>query len=334
MRILILGGTLFLGRHLVDAAVERGHEVTLFNRGKTNPGLFPDVERLHGDRDTGDLDALKGRRWEVVVDTSAYVPRVVSASAALLADAAEHYTFVSSLSVFTPPSKDLLTEGDPVSTPADETSEDVKAYYGALKALCERAVEGAMPGRALVVRSGLLVGPYDPTNRFTYWVRRVARGGEILVPATDDPVQLIDARDAAAWMIAAAERRLAGTFHVTGRQLPFPAMLEECVAAAGSKPRFVWVDEDFLGDRGIEPFADIPLWLALGRNPDWRGFFRADVSKALANGLTRRPLRETARDILDSSDRTVGTTFGTEVAPAGLDPAREAEILESWRTRA
>jgi 2'-hydroxyisoflavone reductase len=191
-----------------------------------------------------------------------------------------------------------------------------------------------MPGRSLALRSGLLAGPHDPTNRFTYWARRVALGGEILVPATDDPVQLIDARDAADWTIAAAEERLAGTFHVTGRPFPFPAMLEECAAAAGSRPRFAWVDEGFLVDRGVEPFADIPLWLALGRNPEWRGFFRADVSRALAHGLTLRPLRETARDILGSAGQEAGITFGTGVRPAGIDPAREAELLEAWAARA
>jgi 2'-hydroxyisoflavone reductase len=334
LRILVLGGTLFLGRHLVEAGLARGHEVTLLNRGRTNPGLFPEVEKLRGDRDAGDLDALRGRSWESVVDTSGYVPRVVRQSAELLADAVEHYTFVSSLSVFTPPSKEGLSERDPVSTIEDETSEDVQAHYGPLKALCERAVEETVPGRVLNLRSGLLVGPHDPTSRFTYWVRRVARGGEILVPATVQPVQLVDVRDLARWTVELAERRLAGTLHATAPPIPFPEMLDACVVASGSDARLVAVEEDFLLEHGVEPFADLPLWLALGRNPDWRGFFLADVAQAVAHGLTFRPLEQTAADILASGDEAPGVKFGVDVPPAGMDPAREAEVLEAWKAAA
>jgi len=308
--------------------------VTLFNRGRTNPELFPEVERLRGDREAGDLDALRGRTWDAVVDTSAYVPRVARASAELLADAVEHYTFVSSLSVFTPPSKQGLTEQDPVSTIADETSEDVQAHYGPLKALCEHAVAEAMPGRVLNLRSGLLIGPHDPTNRFTYWVRRIARGGDVLAPGTIEPVQLIDARDVADWTIDSAQRRLSGTFHVTGEPIPFPVMLAECLAAGDGDARLVEVEADFLLEQGVEPFADVPLWLALGRNPEWRGFFLADVAKAVAHGLAFRPLRESARDILASPGSGAGVKFGVEAPPAGLDPEREAELLEAWKARA
>jgi 2'-hydroxyisoflavone reductase len=334
VRVLILGGTLFLGRHLVEAALARGHEVTLFNRGQTNPGLFREVEKLRGDRDAGDLDALRGRRWDSVLDTSGYVPRVVRHSAELLANAVEHYTFVSSLSVFTPPSKQGLTERDPVSTIEDETSEDVQAHYGPLKALSERAVEETMPGRALNLRSGLLVGPHDPTNRFKYWVRRVARGGEVLVPGTVQPVQLVDVRDLARWTVELAERRLVGTFHATAPPIPFPELLDACVVASGSDARLVAVDEDFLLEQGVEPFADLPLWLALGHNPDWRGFFLADVAKAVAHGLTFRRLKETAADILASGDEAPGVKFGVDVPPAGMDPVREAEVLEAWKPTA
>ena len=182
MNLLILGGTVFLGRHLVEAALARGHAVTLFNRGQHNPDLFPEVERLRGDRD-GDLQALEGRRWDAVVDTCGYVPRVVRASAEMLAPNVDHYTFISSISVYADTSKPGIDEQAPVGTLDDPTTEEVTGEsYGPLKALCEQAAEAAMPGRVLNIRPGLIVGPHDPTDRFTYWVRRVAEGGEVLAP--------------------------------------------------------------------------------------------------------------------------------------------------------
>jgi len=182
MKILILGGTVFLGRHLVDAALARGHEVTLFNRGQHNPELYPDVEKLRGDRD-GDLMALEGRRWDAVIDPSGYVPRIVRASAALLAPNVGHYSFISSVSVYGDTRTPGMDESTPVATMEDPTNESVQEYYGALKALCEQSVEAAMPGRALSIRAGLIVGPHDPSDRFTYWPRRVAQGGDGAVRA-------------------------------------------------------------------------------------------------------------------------------------------------------
>jgi nucleoside-diphosphate-sugar epimerase len=335
VRVLVLGGTLFLGRHLVETALARGHEVTLFNRGRTNPDLFPEVEKLRGDREASDLDALRGRGWHAVIDTSGYVPRVVRESAELLADAVGHYTFVSSLSVFSPPSKHGLGESDPVTTMEDERNEDVQVSYGPLKALCERAVSEVFPDRALNLRPGIIVGPHDPTNRFDYWVRRLARGGDVLAPAPpEQPVQLIDARDLADWSVRLAELRQAGTFHAVGEPSSFASMLEECQAAAGQCARIVWVDEDFLLEQEIEPFADLPLWLATGRNAEWSGFFLADVSKAVEHGLSFRRLRDTARDVLASDDEPTGVTFGAEVPPAGLRPERETEVLEAWKAAA
>lgn len=334
MRILVLGGTLFLGRHVVEAALGRGHEVTLFTRGRTNPELFPGVEKLRGNRD-GDLSALAGRTWNAAIDTSGYVPRVVRASAELLTDSVEHYTFVSSLSVFTPPAKHGLAEDDAVTAMDDESNEAVGEFYGPLKALCERAVESALPGRTLVVRSGLLVGPHDPTNRFTYWVRRIAAGGDVLAPAPpEQPVQLAEVRDLADWMIRMAEQRQAGTFHATDEPTTFRRMLEDCRAAAGSDAHVEWVDETFLLEQGIEPFSELPLWLATGSNPEWGGFFLADASRARAHGLAFRPLRESARDILAEPEERGATTFGTGLAPAGLSRRRERAVLEAWRARA
>jgi 2'-hydroxyisoflavone reductase len=334
VRVLVLGGTLFLGRHVVEVALRRGHDVTLFNRGRTNPDLFPAVEKLRGDRD-GDLSSLAGRGWDAAIDTSGYVPRIVRASAELLADAVEHYTFVSSLSVFTPPTKHGLAEDDRVTTIEDESSESVGDFYGPLKALCERVVESVLPERALVVRSGLLVGPQDPTNRFTYWVRRMAAGGEVLAPAPpEQPVQLADVRDLADWTIRMAEQRQAGTFHATDEPTTFRRMLDECRAAAGSDAHVDWIDETFLLEQGIEPFAELPLWLATGNNPDWGGFFLADASRARAYGLSFRPLRETARDILAEREQQAATTFGTGLTPAGVAPTREKAVLQAWRARA
>ena len=331
MRILVLGGTLFLGRHLVESALARGHEVTLFNRGRTGPDLFPDVEKLRGDRDSGDLQALRGRSWDAVIDTCGYVPRIVRESAEALAETVGLYVFVSSLSVFTPPAKQRLTERDPVTRLDDERSEDVQAHYGPLKARCEQVVEEVFPGRALNLRSGLLIGPHDPTNRFGYWVHRVARGGDVLAPDPRvQPVQLVDARDFSDWTIRLAESRATGTFHATGEPVAFEEMLAECRAAAGSDARFVWVPEAFLLERG----AELPLWVAPVTNVEWRGFFDVDVTKALVHGLEVRPLRDSARDVLTAAEPPPRSKFGVQMPPAGLDPDRETELLEAWKAAA
>ncbi len=322
MKLLVLGGTLFLGRHLVEAALGRSHAVTLFNRGHTNPDLFSEVEKLRGDRD-GDLSALEGRRWDAAIDTSGYIPRVVRASAELLAGAVEHYTFVSSLSVNMPSFKIGLTESDAVHELEDEASEDVNAHYGPLKALCEQAVENALPGRALHLRSGLIVGPHDPTRRFTYWVERVARGGEFVAPAPPEQrVQLIDVRDLADWTIRMAEARAAGTFNATGPVRTFLEMLDACRAAARSDAHPVWVPEEVLLAFG----ADLPLWLPLETQPEWAGFFAVSTARAAEHGLATRPLVESARDVLAAGE-TRTEKLGPRMPPAELDPALEARIL-------
>jgi 2'-hydroxyisoflavone reductase len=322
MRILILGGKLFLGRHLVEAAVVRGHEVTLFNRGQTNPELFPEVENLHGDRD-GDLSALEGRSWDSVIDTSARVPRWVRTSAELLADRVDHYTFVSSCSVYADTSRPGTDERAPVHTLEDETVEEITSAetYGALKALCESAAEESLPGRVLSVRAGLIVGPYDDSGRFTYWVHRIARAGDVLAPEPhDQPVQLIHARDLAEWILTMAEEERVGVFNATGPEQPLTMeqLLEECRAATGSEARIVWTDEQALVDQGVEAWTDLPLWLAPGSNREIAGFLAIDVSKAVAAGLRFRPLEQTVRDTLEQA----------ETKPeAGLDPVRERALL-------
>lgn len=338
MRLLVLGGTLFVGRHLVEAALERGHEVTLFNRGRTNADLFPQAERLQGDRD-GDLSALEGRSWDAVFDPSGYVPRVVRASAETLSESVGHYTFVSSGSVY-PFEHGSHDEQSPVEELEEET-EDVTKAYGALKALSEREMERVFPGRSLILRAGLIVGNYDWTNRFGYWVRRVAEGEEVLVPAPRDwTIQIVDARDLVDWALDMAERGEAGTFNAAGPEQPI--MIEELVETvkrqSGSDARFTWVDEDFLLDQGLEPFDDVPLWLALGRNPEHSSFYAMANAKALGAGLSFRPLEETIADTLawerGRSGHPLEKDYGAGGEVAALSAAREAEVLRTWRERA
>ena len=245
MKLLVLGGTKFLGRHAVDAALADGHDVTIFTRGQTNPELFPEVEHLQGDRD-GDLDALSGGTWDGVVDTSGYVPRIVRQSAELLRDRVGRYVFVSSISVYDDFSEPL-TEASPVAELEDPATEEIMENYGALKAACERVVEEIYGDRSARVRAGLIVGPYDPTDRFTYWPRRIALGGEVLGPGDPDaPVQFIDARDLAAWLVQARARR--PRRHVQrdrarAQPLTFRQLLDDMRETIGSDADVVWVDE-------------------------------------------------------------------------------------------
>lgn len=311
MNVLILGGTLFLGRHLVEAALARGHAVTLFNRGTSGATLFPQVEHLRGDRDGG-LAALEGRRWDAVFDTSGYVPRIVRASVGTLAPAIDHYTFVSSASVYADLDADHIDESAPLRRLDDPASEDVPAHYGALKAACERAVDEAMPGRALQVRAGLTVGPYDLTGRFEYWVRRVAEGGEVLAPGDPERiVQLIDGRDLAGWIVAMAERRQTGVYNATGPERPttMREVLEACRVAGDT--RLSWISESFLAEHEVAPFSEMPLWLPKPA----RGLLSLDVARALDAGLRFRPLAET---IVDTRRWSEAEALAGTVRPARL----------------
>jgi 2'-hydroxyisoflavone reductase len=333
MHLLVLGGTLFLGRHVVEAALARDHRVTLFNRG-TRPVAWAGVEQLTGDRDGG-LAVLDGRRFDAVVDTSGYVPRLVGASARRLVDAVGHYTFVSSASVYADLSASGIGEAARVRTIDDPTNEEIRTHYGALKALCERAVDDALPGRALHVRAGLIVGPFDASGRFAYWVRRVADGGEVLAPG--DPkrvIQFVHARDLAEWIVTMAETRRTGVFNATGpeRQCTMRDLLDVCRTASGSDARFTWVDDAFLVAHDVAPFTEMPLWLP----PSDAGLLALDVSKAIAAGLRFRPLAETVRDTLDwlrSSMRVAAPPMLASGASttAGLTDARERTLLDAWR---
>jgi 2'-hydroxyisoflavone reductase len=319
VKLLVLGGTKFLGRAIVEAALARGHEVSIFTRGRTNPDLFPEAQHLVGDRD-GDLSALEEGRWDAAIDTSGFYPRVVRASAELLAGRVEHYTFVSSVSVYA----DLTSppdESSRVGTMEDETIEEMGdefQYYGPLKALCEREVERAFPGAALIVRPGLIVGPHDPTDRFTYWPRRLARGGEILGPApAEERVQFIDVRDLAEWTVRMVEERRTGVFNAVNEGLEWSELL------AGAE--VTWVDSSFLLEQGVGEWMELPLWIA---DPAFAGHARTDVSRAVEAGLTFRPVEQTIRDTAEWD-----ATRGEYVPAAGLAPEREAELLDAWHAR-
>ena len=322
VKLLVLGGTKFLGRAAVEAAIEKGHEVTLFNRGQTNPELFPEVERLHGDRN-GDLSALSGRSWDAVVDTSAYLPQQARASAEALAGAAGHYLFVSSVSVYAdlsqPVDEDRPLDELPKGQPDDQLLDDF-SNYGPLKVLCERAAANAFGGPTAIVRPGLIVGPHDPTGRFTYWTHRVARGGEILAPEpAESQVQFIDVRDLGEWMVHLCEQRVEGPFNAANRDVTWKTLLETCRQVAGSDARFVWVDSQFLIEREVGQWMELPMWLH-----EDVGIHTTDVSRAIDAGLTFRPLDETVRGTLDYAEMTDG---------AGLDPQREAELIAAWKAR-
>jgi 2'-hydroxyisoflavone reductase len=324
MKILIIGGTRFLGRHLVNSALARGHQVTLFNRGKSNPGGFPDLETILGDREH-DLAQLSTRRFETVIDTCGYFPRLVRLSTQTLKDKVESYVFISSISAYADFSQIGITEDSPLATMPDETVEEITGgSYGPLKVLCEKAVEADFPDRVQVIRPGLIVGPYDPTDRFTYWPVRIARGGEVLAPEKPGvPIQIIDGRDLADFTLKLIEQKATGIYNATGPayELTFGAMLETCKQASGSDANFKWASAEFLAENKVEAWSDIPVWV-----PDTSedaGFSRVNVSKAIAAGLTFRPLAETVRDTLEwAKNRPSDYQWR-----AGLTAERESELL-------
>jgi 2'-hydroxyisoflavone reductase len=330
--ILVLGGTGFIGPHIVTAALARGHTVTLFNRGKTHPGLFPGVEKLHGDRD-GKLDALANRSWDAVIDPSGYVPRIVKMSAELLAPRIKQYVFISTISVYAKDDVVNPDESAPVETIADETSEDVKAHYGALKALCEKAVEAAMPGRVANIRSGLIIGPGDMTGRFTHWPTRLADGGEVLAPGDGStPVQYIDGRDLGAWLVRVVEDGTTGTMNALGpeKRVTMKAVLDECNRALGNKAQLTWVDAAFLDQQDVSGWSDMPMWV--DNHGDAAGFGTRQNAKAVKAGLTFRPIGDTARDTLAWLP-TLSEDERAKARSSGIKPDKEARVLAAWKAR-
>jgi 2'-hydroxyisoflavone reductase len=335
LSLLILGGTGFLGPAIVEEAVRRGHKMTLFNRGKTNPDLFPDLEWLKGDRH-GDIEALQGRKWDAVIDTSGYVPSHVDATASLLAGNAGQYVFLSSISVYADNSGPG-TEKTPVIELTDEVVATMKTireslqHYGGMKARCEMAAEAAMPGRVTNVRPGLIVGPMDRSDRFTYWPVRIRRGGEVLAPGDGtDPVQYIDVRDLGDWILTCIENKSVGVFNAVtpAGRFNMAELLHGIKSAFTTDATFTWAGAEFLQAQGINPWSHMPVWIPA--QGEYAGFHLHSSEKAVEAGLEFRPLAETARDTLAwfREARPADYEFGKT---AGISRKREKEVLEAWR---
>jgi 2'-hydroxyisoflavone reductase len=343
MKLLILGGTRFLGRHLAEQALQRGHQVTLLHRGRSGPGLFPEAQHLLADRD-GDLQVLAGGRWDAAIDTSAYVPRQVRALGPVLGPRVGHYQLVSSISAYASFDDGGSDEVAPTATLDDPSTEAITgATYGGLKALCEQAAQALFGTRCLVNRPGLLVGPHDPTGRFTWWVQRLQRGGTVLAPGDPAaPVQFIDARDAAAWMLLQAEHATAGVFNLTGpvatpaqpQPLTMGAFLDRARATLNPGASLQWVGERYLLDEGVAPWSDLPVWLPLAQC----GLHRTPLARAVATGLQTRPLAHTLMDTATWAAAHEAPHTAASTGPArpavGLGAEREAALLAGWAARA
>lgn len=328
LSVLILGGTSFLGPHLVHEFQDSGHQVTLFNRGSQS-NTFVHVEELRGDRD-GALQALQSRNWDVVIDTSGLLPRVVEASSKILANATKHYIYLSSISVY----KDFISQGIDEDYPLlelqDKTTEAVTdETFGALKASSEKIILDYFPNRALIIRPGLIVGPLDNTKRFSYWPLRMLKEGNMLAPgAPNQSVQFIDVRDLAKWIVKTAEKRLVGIYNATGPETPlsFEKLLHVCQEVTKNNVDITWVDEDFLITHQVQDWIELPLWLSYKRNRP--GFGTISIHKARNAGLIFRPLSETIIAILEEAK--INKAKNEKI---GLDPEKEQMILKSWKQR-
>lgn len=328
MKWLVMGGTRFVGRTFVEEALAAGHEVTLFNRGISAPDLFPQVEKITGDRaDANDLAKLSGRRWDAVFDPGGYVPRIVRMSALQLKDCVDFYVLVSTVSVYRDYSTVGIDESYPVGTLEDETIEEVTGgAYGPLKALCEQTVEEIFPGRALHIRAGLIIGPYDPTDRFTYWPARIQKGGEFIAPlGPDQRMQFIDARDIVRWALRLAQVRQGGVYNVTGDPLPIGEVFDTIISVTGASATPVYVDEKFLEQQQIEPWQELTMWIPAS-NQAFAHMNEIDIEKAKRAGLTLTPLRATVRNLLAWHNQR-----DLSQPPAyGLSTDKEQKALEAW----
>ncbi len=338
LKILILGGTGFIGPYEVRYAVARGHTVTVFNRGRHHADLPASVEHLVGDRN-GDLESLKGRDWDVVVDNPTTLPKWVRDSASLLAGHAGQYVFISTISVYADTSKPGMDEDTPVlpyqgSDPYAETRVTAE-LYGPLKALSEKEAEKWFPGKTTVIRPGLIVGPGDPSDRFTYWPVRIDRGGEVLAPGKPTgPAQIIDARDLSEWTVRMCEQADMGVYNATGPRAPlsFAEMLYGCraITSGSNDIRFTWVDSDFLAAQQVSAWSEMPVWVP--DTPENAGFARVSIERAVAKGLTFRPLAVTAGDALDWF-KTLPEERQAKLL-SGIDPVKEKRVLQAWHARA
>ncbi|MBX3410307.1 MAG: NAD-dependent epimerase/dehydratase family protein [Phycisphaeraceae bacterium] len=338
MKILILGGTGFLGPACVEAAQARGHTLTLFNRGITEKRrgvVLPEVEKLVGDRDPDKgegLKALEGRTWDAVIDTSSYVPRIARASARLLADNVGQYVLISTVSVYKRNDEIDQDETADVGTMADPTVEEMGAgfeNYGPLKALCEKEAQEALPGRACIIRPGYIIGPGDPTPRFPYWPARLARGGEVLAPGTPrDPVQWIDVRDLGEWIIHCIEKKVMGTFNALGPSggSDMAGFLGGIREGVGSKAEFTWVDAEYMEKERV---GMLPIWVP--PTGEYVGFHRRSCARAFAAGLKTRPISQTAKATLDWLDSLPEDRRARLVG--AMTPEREAEVLAAYKKK-
>lgn len=325
LKILILGGTTFLGPHLVQELQQHGHEVTIFTRGNQS-SKFSNVEELHGDRD-GDLEALKNRSWDAIIDTSGHLPRLVKESSKLLTSSTNHYTFISTIGVYQDFYKQQIDENYPVAKLENENTEEItEKNYGALKTACEEVIQSYFPNRYLIIRPGLIVGPLDPTGRFAYWPIRVKKGGEILAPGSPNHLlQVIDVRDLAKWIVTMVEQQATGIYNVTGPAKPmnFKQLLKECQDVTSSNASLTWIDEDFLIEHQIQDWVEIPLWLSYKRNMP--GFLNVSIEKALKAGLTFRPISETIKAVLDEDKEKINKNQN------GLNAEKERMLLDRWK---
>lgn len=328
MRILIIGGTRFLGRHLVESALARSHEVTLFNRGKSNPDLFPQLETILGDRER-DVEKLKGRIWDAVIDVAGYLPRIVRLSVEALKESVARYVFISSVSVYEDFKQTGIDESYPIGKLQDETVEEITGEtYGPLKALCEKVVQDIYGEGALIIRPGLIVGPHDPTDRFTYWPVRIARGGDVLAPQKPEaPIQVIDVRDLADFIIKLIQENASGVYNATGPdyELNIGKLLDVSKQVTGSNVNIHWASVDFLNQHKVEAWSDMPTWVP--DDEEGVGFSRVDVSKAIEAGLRFRLLEETVRDTLAWAQ----TRPADHEWRAGLTAEREAQVLAALK---
>lgn len=330
LNILVLGGTGFLGPHTVNAALAQGHTVTLFNRGKTNPELFSDLEKIVGDRNTDDIKKLANRKWDAVIDTSAYYPRSINMAMEVLKNNIKQYLFVSTISVYANWSKVGMDESAPVGTIDDPTTEKITGEsYGPLKALCEQAAEKHMPGRVSVIRSGLIVGPRDKTDRFTYWPVRIKQGGKILAPGDgSDFIQYIDVRDLGEWMVYCLEKKVVGTYNAqsNGSDITIKQLLDTCVKVLNPKARLIWVPTDFLEKYEVAAWQDMPTWIP--PKGEYLGSGTMSSKKAYSNGLKQRPMNQVIKDCYDwfvslPQERQAKLR-------AGISFEKEQKVLKAW----
>ncbi|HYK75088.1 MAG TPA: NAD-dependent epimerase/dehydratase family protein [Pseudoneobacillus sp.] len=343
MKILIIGGTRFLGRFLVEEGQKRNHEITLFNRG-TNKDVFPNVEQVFGDRNqVQDLEQLKGRKWDAVIDTCGYLPQTLDKSIQVIGELVEQYVFISTISVYKDFSKKNYNEDAESLTMSKEEVDEitkgsdapVMSHYGELKSLCEQALLNSVPSKSLIIRPGLIVGPYDNSDRFTYWVKRINEGGKVLAPGNPDRmVQYIDVRDLAKWTIQMVEKKKTGVFNATGidKKLTMNSLLQGIVRGIDSDAELVWAKDDFLLENEVGPWMEMPLWIPEGKplsdGKDMSGMLSANTERAVSEGLSFRTVEETASDTL----KWYQEVRGSVEMRAGMVKEKESQLLEKLKT--